>query len=74
MKSRNPNLDWMRKILADLESSRADPQIAALMAGLTEPGAETMRDIETAPDGFGGVASNPLKQSMPVSSAALPRK
>jgi hypothetical protein len=50
MKSRNPNLDWMRKLLADLESCRADPQIAVLMAGLTETGSDTARDIEPAPD------------------------
>jgi len=36
MKPRNSNLDWMRKILADLEESRGDPRIAELMAGLTQ--------------------------------------
>lgn len=31
MELRNPDVEWMRKILADLERSRNDPQIAALM-------------------------------------------
>jgi hypothetical protein len=51
MKSRNPNLDWMRKILADLERSRSDPQIAALMAGLNEPSPKFGADVE--PEYFG---------------------
>jgi len=31
MKSRHPDLEWMRKVLADLERDRGNPQIAALM-------------------------------------------
>jgi hypothetical protein len=31
MKARHPNLDWMRKVLADLERDRLDPQIAVLL-------------------------------------------
>jgi hypothetical protein len=52
MKSRNPNLDWMRKILADLERSRSDPQIAALMTGLNEPSPD-IADAE--PESFGSL-------------------
>ena len=52
MKSRNPNLDWMRKILADLERSRSDPQIAALMTGLNEASPD-IADAE--PESFGSL-------------------
>jgi hypothetical protein len=31
MKPRHPNLEWIKKVLADLECNRGDPQIAALM-------------------------------------------
>jgi hypothetical protein len=31
MQVRKPDIEWMRKILADIERSRGDPQIAALM-------------------------------------------
>jgi hypothetical protein len=31
MKPRHPNLEWIKKVLADLECDRGDPQIAALM-------------------------------------------
>lgn len=31
MKPRHPNLEWMKKVLADLECDRGNPQIAALM-------------------------------------------
>jgi hypothetical protein len=50
MKSRNPNLDWMRNILADLERSRSDPRIAALMAGFNEPSPNIAADGEA--EGF----------------------
>jgi hypothetical protein len=46
MKSRNPNLDWMRKVLADLERSSSDPQVAALMAGFNEPSPNIAADVE----------------------------
>jgi hypothetical protein len=46
MKSRNPNLDWMRKVLADLEGSRSDPRIADLMADLTQPSPNIAADLE----------------------------
>jgi hypothetical protein len=31
MKPRQPNLEWIRKVLADLEHDRGNPQIAAAM-------------------------------------------
>jgi|HubBroStandDraft_2_1064218.scaffolds.fasta_scaffold1886362_1 hypothetical protein len=31
MKPRHPNLEWIRKVLADLERDRGDPRIAALI-------------------------------------------
>lgn len=31
MKLRDPDVEWIKKILADLERNRSDPQIAALM-------------------------------------------
>ena len=31
MKSRHPNVEWIKKVLADLERDRGNPQIAALM-------------------------------------------
>jgi hypothetical protein len=55
MKPRNPNLDWMRKVLADLESSRSDPRIAELMVGLTQPSPSIAADVEASSEGFEGV-------------------
>jgi hypothetical protein len=31
MKPRHPNVEWIKKVLADLERERGNPQIAALM-------------------------------------------
>ena len=31
MKPRHPNVEWIKKVLADLERDRGNPQIAALM-------------------------------------------
>jgi hypothetical protein len=31
MKPRHPNVEWIKKVLADLERDRSDPQIAAIM-------------------------------------------
>ncbi len=31
MKPRHPNVEWIKKVLADLERDRSNPQIAALM-------------------------------------------
>jgi hypothetical protein len=48
MKSRHPNLEWMKKVLADLECHRGDPQIAALMGDPVE-NAESVRESGQAP-------------------------
>ncbi|HEY6258930.1 MAG TPA: hypothetical protein VIY51_24400 [Xanthobacteraceae bacterium] len=37
MKPHDPDLEWIKKILADLERNRNDPQIAALMGAATSP-------------------------------------
>ena len=50
MKQRHPNLEWIKKVLADLERNRGDPQIAAIMdrqmGGLVEISPEPMRGVE----------------------------
>jgi hypothetical protein len=46
MKPRQPNLEWMRNLLADLEDDRSDPQIAAILADPAVLGS----DPEPAPD------------------------
>jgi len=57
MKSRHPNLEWIKKVLADLESNRADPQIAAIMdrqmGDLVETSPEPMRGVESVHELFG---------------------
>jgi len=55
MKPRHPNLEWIKKVLADLERSRGDPQIAALMdrqmGDLVETSSQLRRGAEPAPSG-----------------------
>ena len=63
MASRNPNLDWMRKVLADLESSRSDPRIADLMAGLTQPSPSIAADVEASPESFDGASVPAFRRS-----------
>jgi hypothetical protein len=46
MKPRKTNLDWMRKLLADLEGSRSDPRIADLMEGLSGPSPSVAANVE----------------------------
>jgi hypothetical protein len=57
MKPRHPNLEWMRKVLADLERDRGNPQIAALMdrqigdhqaSALAEASSPSVRGVETS--------------------------
>jgi hypothetical protein len=63
MKPRHPNLEWIKKVLADLESDRGDPQIAALMdrrmGDLVETSSEPAPGIEPAQE---PVASSLLKR------------
>jgi hypothetical protein len=49
MKSRHPNVEWIKKVLADLERDRSDPQIAAIMdrqMGETAPPARAVRPAQ----------------------------
>jgi hypothetical protein len=48
MKPRHPNLDWMKKVLADLERYRGDPQVAALMGDLVD-NSEPVAELAPAP-------------------------
>jgi hypothetical protein len=61
MKPRHPNLEWIKKVLADLERSRGDPQIAALMdrqmGDLVETSSRPRRGAEPAPDPLGKSSS-----------------
>jgi hypothetical protein len=63
MTSRNPNLDWMRKVLADLESSRSDPRIAELMVGLTQPSPSIAADVEANSEIVVGVSAPAFRRS-----------
>ena len=60
MKPRHPNLEWIKKVLADLERSRGDPQIAALMdrqmGDLVET-SQRRRGAEPLPDPLGKSSS-----------------
>jgi hypothetical protein len=46
MKPRKANLDWMRRLLADLEGSRSDPRIADLMEGRSGPSPSVATNVE----------------------------
>ena len=53
MKPRDLDLEWIKKILADLERHRSDPQIAALMGDL----------VDTSPEHEAETAAEPLVSS-----------
>jgi hypothetical protein len=57
MKSRHPNVEWIKKVLADLERNRGDPQIAAIMdrqmGDLVETSPKPMRSVDPAQEPFG---------------------
>jgi len=61
MKPRHPNVEWIKKVLADIESDRGDPQIAALidrhMGGRVEISSQPARGLEAAQDPFGALSS-----------------
>jgi hypothetical protein len=63
MKPRRPNLEWIKKVLDDLERSRGDPQIAALMdrqmGDLVETSSHPGRGAETEPEPLGKSSSRP---------------
>ena len=57
MKPRHPNVEWIKKVLADLERDRGDPQIAAIMNrqmgdqqmdGLIETASQPARGVRPA--------------------------
>jgi hypothetical protein len=59
MKPRHPNVEWIKKVLADLERDRGDPQIAAVMdrqmgdqhvGGLIETASQPARGVRPAPE------------------------
>ena len=65
MKPRHPNLEWIKKVLADLERNQGDPQIAALMD-------RQMGDlVETSSDPARGV--EPEQKPLRASSSRLKR-
>ena len=61
MKQRHPNLEWIKKVLADLERNQDDPQIAALMnrqvGELVEASSEPVRGVKPAPAPLGNSSS-----------------
>jgi len=61
MKPRHPNVEWIKKVLADLERNRCDPQIAALMdrqmGDLVGIASEPVRGGEPAQEPFGKSSS-----------------
>ena len=62
MKPRHPNLEWMKKILADLECDRGNPQIAALMDGrgdLLATAAEPVAGVKPAQEPSENSSSRP---------------
>ena len=64
MKPRHPNLEWIKKVLADLECDRGDPQIAALMD-------RQMGDlVETSSEPAHGV--KPAEESLENSQRMMP--
>jgi hypothetical protein len=44
MKPRHPNVEWIKKVLADIEQHRGDLRIAALMGDVTEGSLEQRRE------------------------------
>jgi hypothetical protein len=57
MKPRHPNVEWIKKVLADLERDRGDPQIAAIMdrqmggqqmGGLSKTASQPARGVRPA--------------------------
>jgi hypothetical protein len=61
MKPRHPNLEWIKKVLADLERNQGDPQIAALMnrqmGELVETSLEPVRGVKPAQETLGNSSS-----------------
>lgn len=62
MKPRHPNVEWIKKVLADLERDRSNPQIAALMDRGLDRGLDEL--AVTAPEPVCGLqpAQEPLEE------------
>jgi hypothetical protein len=52
MKPRHPNVDWIKKVLADLEPHRDDPRIAPFLSDLAEPSVVPDCEPAQAPTGY----------------------
>jgi hypothetical protein len=68
MKPRHPNVEWIKKVLADLERDRGNPQIAALM----DRGLDDL--AVTAPEPVCGLqpAQAPLEDPSRAAAADIP--
>ena len=68
MKPRHPNVEWIKKVLADLERDRGNPQIAALM----DRGLDDL--AVTAPEPVWGLqpAQEPLEDPSRASAVDTP--
>ncbi len=73
MKPRHPNVEWIKKVLADLERDRSNPQIAALMdRGNIDRGLDEL--AVTAPEPVCGLqpAQEPLEDPPRASAVDTP--
>ena len=70
MKPRHPNVEWIKKVLADLERDRGNPQIAALM----DRGLPLDELAVTAPEPVCGLqpAQEPLENPSRAAAADTP--
>jgi hypothetical protein len=72
MKPRHPNVEWIKKVLADLERDRGNPQIAALMDRGIDRGLDEL--AVTAPEPVCGLqpAQEPLEDPSRASAIDTP--
>jgi hypothetical protein len=63
MKPSHPNLEWIKKVLADLERNRGDPRIAAVMdrhmGDLLEASSPSQRGADSVPEPLGESSLRP---------------
>ena len=76
MKPRHPNVEWIKKVLADLERDRGNPQIAALMdRGMNRSMDRGLDELAvTAPEPVCGLqpAQEPLEDPSRASTVDTP--
>lgn len=76
MKPRHPNVEWIKKVLADLERDRGNPQIAALMDRGIDRGLDSGLDelAVTTPEPVCGLqpAQEPLEDPSRASTLDTP--